>query len=69
MVKESAGDLVLESTDSLARVLDWLSGLPLSELKIEPVGLSAVYDRYHRGDALHGDTSLIHHNSSSSQGA
>ena len=69
VVKESAGDVVLESTDSLARVLDWLSGLPLSELKIEPVGLSAVYDRYHRGDALHGNTSLIHHNSSSSQGA
>ena len=70
VVRESASDIVLESTDSLTRVLDWLSGLPLSELKIEPVGLSAVYDRYHRGDALHSDTGLIsHHNSSSLQGA
>ncbi len=70
VVKESASDVVLESTDSLTRVLDWLSGLPLSELKIEPVGLSAVYDRCHRGDALHSDPALIsHHNSSSTQGA
>ena len=39
IVKKSAGDVVMESTDSLTRVLDWLSGLPLSELKIEPVDL------------------------------
>ena len=70
IVQESASEAVLESTDHLTRVLDWLSGLPLSELKIEPVGLSAVYDRYHREDALHRDTALLpHHISPSSQGA
>ena len=70
VVQESASDVVLESTDSLTRVLDWLSGLPLSELRIEPVGLSAVYGRYHREDARHNDTaSLPHHTSPSSQGA
>ena len=70
IVQESASEAVLESTDSLTRVLDWLSGLPLSELKIEPVGLSAVYDRYHREDARHRDTALLpHHISPSSQGA
>ena len=70
VVQESASDVVLESTDSLTRVLDWLSGLPLSELKIEPVGLSVVYDRYHREDGRHNDTaSLPHHTSPSSQGA
>ena len=70
VVQESASDVVLESTDSLTRVLDWLSGLPLSELRIEPVGLSVVYDRYHREDGRHNDTaSLPHHTSPSSQGA
>ncbi|MGB0655210.1 MAG: ABC transporter ATP-binding protein [Pirellulales bacterium] len=70
VIRESASETVLESADSLTRVLDWLSGLPLSELKIEPVGLSAVYDRYHREDARHRDTaSLPHHISPSSQGA
>ena len=39
--------------------LDWLSGLPLSELKIEPVGLSVVYDRYHREDGRHNDTASL----------
>jgi len=70
IVKKSAGDVVLESTDSLTRVLDWLSGLPLSELKIEPVGLAAVYDRYHRENFRHRDTpSLPHRISIPSQGA
>ena len=70
IIRESGSEAVLESTDSLTRVLDWLSGLPLSELKIEPVGLSAVYDRYHREDARHRDTaSLPRHISPSSQGA
>ena len=70
IIRESCSEAVLESADSLTRVLDWLSGLPLSELKIEPVGLSAVYDRYHREDARHRDTaSLPRHISPSSQGA
>ena len=70
IIRESCSEAVLESADSLTRVLDWLSGLPLSELKIEPVGLSAVYDRYHREDARHRDTaSLPCHISPSSQGA
>ena len=70
IVKISAGDVVMESTDSLTRVLDWLSGLPLSELKIEPVGLAAVYDTYHREAFRHRDTpSLPHRISIPSQGA
>ena len=65
IVKESSSDIVLESTDSLTHVLDWLSNLQLSELRIEPVGLSAVYDRFHREDRQHrADTSLFHSASS-----
>jgi ABC-2 type transport system ATP-binding protein len=70
IVKESSSEIVLESTDSLTRVLDWLSTLQLSELKIEPVGLSAVYDHFHREDSRHRtNTSLFHSASSPQQGS
>ncbi len=70
VVKESTSEIVLESTDSLTLVLDWLSNLQLSELKIEPVGLSAVYDHFHREDNRHGtNTSLFHSASSLQQGS
>lgn len=45
-----AGTTVLEATDSLGPLLGWLSTLPLEEVRIEPVGLGAVYDRFHRPD-------------------
>jgi ABC-2 type transport system ATP-binding protein len=40
--------VVLEAGDSLAPLLGWLATLPLEEVRIEPVGLAAVYDRFHR---------------------
>ncbi len=40
--------IVLEAADSLAPLLGWLSTLPLEEMQVEPIGLAAVYDRYHR---------------------
>ena len=39
---------MLEATDSLGPLLGWLATLPLEEVRIEPVGLAAVYDRFHR---------------------
>ena len=49
---EHRGDrVVIESGDSLAPLLGWLATLPLDEVQIEPVGLGAVYDRFHRGPA------------------
>jgi len=42
------GTFVLETTDSLGPLLGWLATLPLEEVRIEPVGLAAVYDRFHR---------------------
>ena len=36
------------SGDSLAPLLGWLATLPLAEVRVEPVGLQAVYDRFHR---------------------
>ena len=43
------GRVVLEAADSLAPLLGWLATLPLEEMQVEPVGLAAVYDRFHRG--------------------
>ena len=42
--------VVLEAADSLPRLLGWLATLPLEEMQVEPVGLGAVYDRFHRGE-------------------
>ena len=41
--------LVLEAAESLAPLLGWLATLPLAEVEVEPIGLAAVYDRFHRG--------------------
>jgi len=51
ITEEAGGRVVLEASDSLAPLLGWLSTLPLEEVRIEPVGLAAVYDRFHRGEA------------------
>jgi hypothetical protein len=42
---------VLEAADSLAGILGWLATLPVAEMRVEPVGLAAVYDRFHRPTA------------------
>jgi ABC-2 type transport system ATP-binding protein len=38
--------VTIESSDNLAPLLGWLARLPLDEVRIEPVGLSAVYDQF-----------------------
>ncbi|MEX0936409.1 MAG: ABC transporter ATP-binding protein [Pirellulales bacterium] len=50
---ERNGDdgLTIETPDELSPLLGWLAGLPLSEVRIEPVGLQTVYDHYHPGRA------------------
>lgn len=41
------GELILETSGSLAPLLSWLATLSLDDLRIEPLGLRAVYDRFH----------------------
>lgn len=41
------GKVVIETPGELAPLLGWLSTLPLKEIRIEPIGLRAVYDRFH----------------------
>lgn len=43
------GDLAtIDSPGDLAPLLGWLAQLPLRDIRIEPVGLRTIYDRYHR---------------------
>ena len=41
-------DVLLETPGDLKLILEWLSTAPLREMRIEPVGLRVVYDRFHR---------------------
>jgi ABC-2 type transport system ATP-binding protein len=51
-VRELKDDqLTLEYTGALPELLAWLAGQPLLELRMEPLGLNAVYHRYHGNEA------------------
>jgi ABC-2 type transport system ATP-binding protein len=43
----SDGHVTIDAPGDLASILGWLSTLPLAEMHIEPIGLQAVYERYH----------------------
>lgn len=45
------GRLTIETPGELSPLLGWLAELPLAEVQIEPIGLQAVYDRYHASEA------------------
>jgi ABC-2 type transport system ATP-binding protein len=42
----SQGELVIEA-DELSLLLRWLATVHVTEIKAEPIGLRAVYDRFH----------------------
>jgi ABC-2 type transport system ATP-binding protein len=44
--------LSLEYRGSLPPFLDWLGRQPLADLKIEPIGLRAIYRKYHGSDGI-----------------
>jgi ABC-2 type transport system ATP-binding protein len=47
VAQEADGTVVIESSDSITPLLGWLATLPLDEVQIEPIGLDAVYERFH----------------------
>ena len=47
MHDDERGELVIESPDDLAPLLGWLATLPLKDVRVEPLGLRSIYDRYH----------------------
>jgi ABC-2 type transport system ATP-binding protein len=51
IAEQTDRSVVLEAGASLAPLLGWLATLPLAEVRIEPVGLAPVYDRFHRPTA------------------
>lgn len=48
MTRCEHGHVTWETPGELAPLLGWLATLPLKDIRIEPVGLRAVYDRFHR---------------------
>lgn len=48
------GHVTIQTPGELAPLLSWLAGLPLAEVRIEPLGLQAVYDRFHAADSVEG---------------
>jgi ABC-2 type transport system ATP-binding protein len=55
-VHQARGQVVLETADELSPLLGWLATLPLKAVTIEPVGLRAVYDRFHADGRYTGDS-------------
>ncbi len=41
------GELLLECRGEMRRLLQWLAGQPVADVQIEPLGLKAVYQKYH----------------------
>lgn len=54
-VSEAGGQLQIDTSGDLAPILPWLDSLGLQEMRVEPLGLRAVYDAVHSG----GDTSAM----------
>jgi ABC-2 type transport system ATP-binding protein len=50
----SNGDdrVVFEAGGELPSLLHWLATLPLADMRIEPLGLRTIYDRFHRENVL-----------------
>jgi ABC-2 type transport system ATP-binding protein len=47
-VREKGEDYIkLEHTGSMQPLLEWLASQSVAELRVEPLGLSAIYHRYH----------------------
>lgn len=45
--KRDDGQVIILTPGELSPLLGWLATLPLEEVHIEPVGLQAIYDRFH----------------------
>jgi ABC-2 type transport system ATP-binding protein len=47
LISEKDGRVVIETPGELSPLLGWLATLPLTEVRIEPLGLQAVYEQFH----------------------
>jgi ABC-2 type transport system ATP-binding protein len=51
IVQNGDDRVTIETPDELAPLLGWLAGLPLDEIRIEPIGLQTVYEQFHPSGA------------------
>jgi ABC-2 type transport system ATP-binding protein len=51
LTERQGNELVLETTGPLPPLLQWLSTQPVVDLRVEPLGLSRIYHRYHGAPA------------------
>jgi ABC-2 type transport system ATP-binding protein len=58
-IKRDGELATIESAGDLQPLLGWLAELPLRDIRIEPVGLRTIYERYHRPESTEArDTRL-----------
>ena len=48
LTQDVDGHVTIDAPGDLAPVLGWLATSPLADVRIEPIGLQAVYELYHR---------------------
>ncbi len=51
LIEQTPEKVALEMTGSIGGLLHWLAGQPLSDLRMEPLGLNAIYSRFHGAEA------------------
>jgi ABC-2 type transport system ATP-binding protein len=47
ILPDADGRVTIDAPGDLSPLLGWLATLPLAEVRIEPIGLQAVYEQYH----------------------
>jgi ABC-2 type transport system ATP-binding protein len=53
-ISASGEDVTIYTPGELSPLLGWLATLPLAEVKVEPLGLRAIYDSFHPLDGDNG---------------
>jgi ABC-2 type transport system ATP-binding protein len=48
----SDGQVTIDAPGDLASLLGWLATLPLAEVSVEPIGLQAIYEKYHPAEVV-----------------
>lgn len=48
IIEHTDGRIAIDAPGDLAPLLGWLATMPLTDVHVEPVGLQAVYEKYHR---------------------
>jgi ABC-2 type transport system ATP-binding protein len=47
LLETNANEVVIQTAGEVAKLFTWLGTLPIDQVRIDPISLQAVYDRYH----------------------